>query len=177
MLGERGKRIRSKHTIYKSLGCRRAQYATTSDCFENRLQKAFSWMESMTLSLHSNTKQPHLLWAHRDEGSQPKILMVARKRGQGWEQPLAATPLQTRRGKHGLSFHKDLISMRSKQTNPSFPPPLWKNITSCAGGQDVIDKERVSFRNYNCLMKYMSKETAGLEAGAALCLCLKVFPG
>lgn len=78
MLGERGKRIRSEHTIHKSLRCRRAQYATTSDCFENRLQRAFSWMESMTLSLHGNTKQPHLLWAHPDEGSQTRILMVAR---------------------------------------------------------------------------------------------------
>lgn len=61
--------------------------------------------------------------------------------------------------------------------SPIFPLPLRKNITSCAGGQDVIDKECVQFRNYNCLVKYMSKETAGLKAWAALCLCLKVFSG
>lgn len=65
MLGERGKRIRSKHTIYKSLRCRRAQYATTPDCFENRLQKAFSWMESMTLSLHGSRAATSPLSSYR----------------------------------------------------------------------------------------------------------------
>lgn len=72
MLGERGKRIRSEHTMYKSLWCRRAQHATTSDCSENRLQKALSWMESMTLSLHSSRKQPHLPWAHPERGPSPR---------------------------------------------------------------------------------------------------------
>lgn len=90
MLGEREKRIRSKHTMYKSLGCRRAQYATTSDCFENRLQKAFSWMESMTLSVHGKRKtatsspswyargflarNPHSGWQKGTYGNSPSQL-------------------------------------------------------------------------------------------------------
>lgn len=120
--------------MYKSLWCRRAQHATTSDCSENRLQKAFSWMESMTLSLHSHRKQPHLPWAHTERGPSPRSSWWQGKGDNDGNSPSQVPFLRPGDENIGFVCNKIWFPWEIKIDEPQFSSsPLEKHHQLCWG--------------------------------------------
>lgn len=172
--GRRKKKIRSKHTMYKSLGRRRGWNAMTSDCSGNRLQKAYGWGESMTLSLcikKKASKSPLIelitsrIWALRSH----KCWWTARRRacGNGTTQQLFFC---IRRRNERMSFV--LIRIGFSEDWQGEYACICLNFQLCCGSQ----YNRLSMyilEIYNCPKKNMSRDICPKGLGCMVSFILR----